>query len=294
MSDKERYRIGNRIIIITIVLNVILAIGKIIIGFTSKSTAILADGIHTVSDVASSIGIIVGFFIAKKPEDKEHQYGHEKAESIAGFLLSLLLIGVGLNIGYSALKLIITGNIKIPGVSAIWAAVISILIKEIQFRITLQGGKRINSTALIADAWHHRSDSLSSIAALIGIIGARFGYKILDPLAGLIVSIIVIKVGLELFLHGYNELMDVSIEQEKIDEISNKLLHETDITRLDELRARKHGSKVYVDIRVSVDPNITVHKGHDIAEDVEKVVYQNIANVKDVLVHVNPCFEEEK
>lgn len=289
IDDQKRYKIGQKVIWLTIVLNIILAIGKIIIGIVANSSAILADGIHTVSDVGSSLGLIVGLFIANKPEDMEHQYGHEKAESIAAFLLSILLIAVGINIGYSSIKLVIVGNTVAPGIPAVWAAAISIFIKEIQFRISIRAGKRINSSALIADAWHHRSDALSSIAALLGIIGARMGYLFLDPLAGLIVSIIVIKVGVEIFLKGYNELMDVSIEEEKIENLIEKIISHKDVKTINDIKARRHGSKVFVDIEIAVDPNITVAQGHGIAEDVEKIVFKNIDRVKDVLVHVNPC-----
>lgn len=289
IDDNERFRIASRITWFTIVLNVVLAIAKIGIGIISSSTAMIADGVHTVSDVGSSLGIIVGFFISNKPEDSKHQYGHEKAESIAGFVLSLMLIAVGIKIGYSSIELMISGNTKIPGILALWAALISIFVKEFQYRITIREGKRINSSALMADAWHHRSDALSSIGTLIGIAGARLGYKILDPLAGFIVSVIVIKVGIDLFLKGYNELMDSSIEENELTQISSLIMKETKIESISDLKARKHGSKIFVDVEVCVDPDISVLEGHDIAEDVENVIYGNLDNVKKVLVHVNPC-----
>ncbi len=289
IDDNERFRIASRITWFTIVLNVVLAIGKIGIGIISSSTAMIADGVHTVSDVGSSLGIIVGFFISNKPEDSKHQYGHEKAESIAGFVLSLMLIAVGIKIGYSSIELMISGNTKIPGILALWAALISIFVKEFQYRITIREGKKINSSALMADAWHHRSDALSSIGTLIGIAGARLGYKILDPLAGFIVSVIVIKVGIDLFLKGYNELMDSSIEENELTQISSLIMKETKIESISDLKARKHGSKIFVDVEVCVDPDISVLEGHDIAEDVENVIYGNLDNVKKVLVHVNPC-----
>ncbi len=293
IDDNERFRIASRITWFTIVLNVILAIAKIGIGIISCSTAMVADGVHTVSDVGSSLGIIVGFFISNKPEDSKHQYGHEKAESIAGFVLSLMLIAVGIKIGYSSIELMISGSTKVPGILALWAALISIFVKEFQYRITIREGKRINSSALMADAWHHRSDALSSIGTLIGIAGARLGYKILDPLAGFIVSVIVIKVGIDLFLKGYNELMDSSIEENELTQISNLILKETKIDSISDLKARKHGSKIFVDVEVCVDPNISVLEGHDIAEDVENVIYDNLDNVKKVLVHVNPCVDNK-
>ncbi|WP_069650481.1 cation diffusion facilitator family transporter [Caloranaerobacter ferrireducens] len=294
IDENKRYKIASRVTWLTIILNVILAVGKIIIGLISNSNAILADGIHTISDIGSSIGIVIGFFIAKKPEDEEHQYGHEKAETIAAFLLSLMLIAVGVKIGISSLKLMLYQTTRIPAIEAIWAAGISIIVKELQFRMAMNVGKKINSKALIADAWHHRSDALSSIAALFGVIGARMGYPLLDPLAGLIVSIIVVKVGVEFFIHGYNELMDISIEESKLYEIAERLMKNTNIKNINDIKARKHGSKVYVDIKICVDPNITVYMGHSIAEEVEEEVKKSLDNVKDVMVHVNPCSNYEE
>ncbi|MBS4537059.1 cation transporter [Clostridium sp. D2Q-11] len=289
MNKEDRYKLGQRVIWITIILNIILSVLKVVIGIISNSNAMLADGIHSISDVGSSLGIIVGLFIAKKPEDLEHQYGHEKAETIATFLLSVLLIAVGLNIGYNSIKLIFSGGAEVPGIAAIWAAIISIVVKEIQYRISLRAGKKINSDVLIADAWHHRSDALSSIAALVGILGARLGYSFLDPVAGVLVSIIVVKVGVEIFVKGTNELMDESLEEEKLIKIVNAVMTHTGVKTVNDIKARKHGSMAYVDIEIAVDPDITVSQGHDIAEDVEAIVYERIENIKSVLVHVNPC-----
>ncbi len=289
ISDDDRYRLGNRITLITIVINIFLAIAKVSAGVLLNSTAILADGIHTISDIGSSMGIIIGFFISRKPEDKEHPYGHEKAESIAGFILAILLTAVGINIGYSTFKIIVRGSTEIPGSLAAWVAAVSILLKELQYRIAIYGGKKINSTALIADAWHHRSDALSSIAALIGILGARVGYKFLDPLAGFMVSIIIIKVGIELFIQGYNELMDISIEEEKLHRLINKIISHNEILNINKIRTRKHGSKVFVEIKVCVNPDFTVRKGHIISQAVEGMVHNNLDNVKEVLISIIPC-----
>lgn len=289
VSEEDRFKIGNRITWITIIINIALAVIKVSVGIIFNSSAMLADGIHTISDIGSSIGIIIGFIISKKPEDIEHQYGHEKAESIAAFVLSIFLTGVGIKIGYSAFVGMVTGSLKTPGIMAAWVAFFSIFIKELQFRIAMYGGKKINSSALIADAWHHRSDALSSIGALVGILGARIGYPILDSIAALIVSAIVIKVGVEIFIKGYNELMDTSIEEEKLRGITAKILSNTDVLNINEIKARIHGSKVYVDLKICVKESLSVKIGHDISEDVENIVFNSISNVKAVLVHVNPC-----
>lgn len=293
ISDEDRYRLGNMVTWITIIINIILALAKVLVGILFNSTAILADGVHTVSDIGSSIGIILGFFISKKPEDKNHQYGYEKAESIAGFILAIFLTIVGINIGYLAFKILLTGKTQVPGVLAAWIAGISIFIKELQFRIAMYGGRKINSSALIADAWHHRSDALSSIAALVGIVGARMGYHLLDPLAGFIVAVIIIKVGLELFIQGYKELMDMSIDEEKLRKLIKKIMSHHKILNINKIRTRKHGSKVFVDMKVCINADFTVLEGHNICHEVEDIVHDNIENVKDVLISIAPCQNKE-
>lgn len=293
-SDDKRYKMGEQITWVVIIINIALAILKIFIGITGNSKGMIADGIHTVSDVGSSLGIIIGFFISKKPEDFKHQYGHEKAESISGFMLSLFLIATGAKIGYSALQSIFLGNIEIPKIITLWMAFISIIIKEVQFRITMNVGKKINSNALIADAWHHRSDALSSIAVLLGILGARAGYPIFDALAGIAVSIIVIKVGIELFIMGYNELMDSSIAEEKLFDLAANIMNNTKVTNINEIRTRVHGSKAFIDMKICVPSNMSVQEGHAISEEVEHIAYKEIDNLKDIIVHVNPCDKEDK
>lgn len=284
----DRYKEGQKILIISILLNIILTVFKIVVGIVGKSQAVLADGIHTMTDVASSIGLIIGLNIAAKPEDKDHQYGHEKAESISTFLLSIILIAVGLNLGYGAIKTMITGTDIIPSIWGIYAAGSSIIVKEIQFQLSYRKGKEINSSALIADAWHHRSDALSSIGALLGVVGARMGYPIADPIAGGVVSAIIIKVGLEIFFKTYNELMDISIDEEDMLAISEGIKNHDEVTKLRAIKARKHGSLVYVDVIIKVDPTLTVYEGHKIAEDVEKIIIHHIHNIKDIMVHVEP------
>ena len=179
-----------------------------------------------------------------------------------------------------------------PGISALYMALISIAIKEWQYRIAYKAGKEVSSSALIADAWHHRSDALSSVAAFIGIAGARMGYTMLDPIAGLIVSLIVLKVGFDIFKQCFQELIDVSIHLEDLQRVIDLILKEKKILKINDIRTRKHGSKVFVDVRVSVDPNMDIYDGHSIAEEVEDIIKNEVKNVKDVIVHLDPyCYK---
>lgn len=289
LDGKERLKLGNKIIRITIVLNVLLTIFKIGVGYIGSSAAIIADGLHSASDIITSIGVIVGMFLAAKPRDEKHQYGHEKAESLAGFFLAAILTLTGINIGFGSVKIMYMKSYHIPHIYTGVIAFISILVKEYQFRITMDAAKKLNSNAMMSDAWHHRSDAFSSIAAFIGIIGARMGYGFLDPLAGIIVSIIVVKVGIELLLSSIDELMDGAIDQEKMDTIKKQIELIEGIKSVTDLRGRKHGSKACIDIKICVDPFISVYMGHNIGEKAEKLILSQIKNAKEVIVHIDPC-----
>lgn len=292
IDEKERLRLGNRIIMITIILNVVLTILKVGAGYLGNSTATIADGLHSASDIITSAGVILGMLLASKPKDEKHQYGHEKAESIAGFLLAMALTFTGLKIGYESFRIMVRGNFIVPELYTAFITAISIAIKEYQFRITAAAAKTLNSNAMMGDAWHHRSDALSSVAALLGILGARMGYVFLDPLAGAVVSLIVVKIGIELLLTGIDELMDGALDEEHMNVIYNKIKNIDGIGCVTEIRGRKHGSKAYVDVKICVDPHISVYKGHNIGEEVEELVKTNIENIKDVIVHIDPCTRE--
>lgn len=295
MNEKQsKTKEINRIIIITIILNILLLIIKVVAGVQSNSTALIADGLHSGSDVITSIGVIIGIAMAQKPRDEMHHYGHEKIEVIVTFILAIILIYIGGKIGYSALIAIIKKEQVYFSYFALFAAFISIIIKEIQYQVSFRVGTREQSTALIADAWHHRSDALSSIASFIGILGAKYGVYILDSLAGLVVSAIVIKVGIQIFIDCFQQLIDVSIHLDEIDSVKEIIINEAYIKNVSDIRTRKHGSKVFVDIRICVDPHINVYEGHEIAERVESIIKAEIVNIKDVIVHVDPyCANSE-
>ena len=283
----------DRVLIITIFINILLLSVKVIAGLMVNSTALIADGIHSGSDVVTSVGIIIGVKVAQKPRDEEHHYGHEKVETITTFLLSMVLIYVGVKIGYGALIAIIQKKQVHFTYFALFIAFASIVIKEIQYQIAFRVGTREQSPVLIADAWHHRSDALSSVASFIGILGARYEIYILDGLTGLAVSVIVIRVGIKIFINCFQQLIDVSIHSDEIENVKNVIINETDAKNISDMRTRQHGTKVFVDISICVDPDINVQEGHEIAQEVENIIKKEIENVKDVIVHVNPfCYGE--
>ena len=287
---ETRYDEANKVTLKAIGWNIFLAFIKIIAGILGKSSVMIADGLHSASDIITSMGVLIGNYISSKPFDKEHNYGLEKAETLVSFLLSIILVGVALSIGYEASKSLFNiEGIAIPTLLPLVVSIISILIKEYQYRITIRIAKKINSPALKADAWHHRSDALSSIAAFVGIGGAMLGFKILEPLASIVVALFVCKVGYDILKNAVNELMDVSIDKTYENEIKKIAQLTEGVMNLGSLRTRKHGASAYVDLVICVDGKLTVTSGHDIATNLEKKIQNDINIVKGITVHVEPC-----
>ena len=285
--ENERLKIGLKVSINTIIGNVVLSVLKLICGFVGTSSAMIADGIHSLSDVFTTIGVIIGLKLSSKKADKGHPYGHERIESITSLFLSVMLFIVAIGIGYSGVRNIVTENYKTPGILAALAAIISIVSKEAMYFYTIIYAKNINSTSLKADAWHHRSDSLSSIGALIGIIGARIGYPVLDPLVAIIICIIIIKVAYDICRQSIDQLIDASASDEEVKSIRDKITNINGVIRIDNLKTRQYASRLYVDVDICVDSNISVEEGHEIAMKVHQYIEEDKA-VKHCMVHVNP------
>lgn len=285
--ENERLKIGLKVSINTIVGNAVLSILKLICGFAGRSSAMIADAIHSLSDVFTTIGVIIGLKLSSKKADKGHPYGHERIESITSLFLSIMLFIVAIGIGYSGIKNIISNDYKTPGIIAIGAAIISILSKEAMYFYTIKYAKEINSSSLKADAWHHRSDSLSSVGALIGIVGARMGYPVLDPIVAVIICIIIVKVSYDICSQSIEQLIDASASDEEVKVIRRKIQNIDGVIKIDNLKTRQYANKLYVDVDISVDSKISVEKGHEIAVRVHQYIEEDKA-VKHCMVHVNP------
>lgn len=289
INMESRYCEANKVTIISILWNIVLAIIKILAGIIGKSNAMIADGAHSASDIISSVGVLIGNKIASIPKDKGHNYGHEKAETLVSFLLAILLVILSIKIGYNGVySLFHLNEVQIPTTFPLVVSVISILIKEYQYRITIKVAKKTNSPALRADAWHHRSDALSSVAAFIGIGGAILGFKSLDSIASIVVALFIAKVGIEILIGSANELMDISIDEEKEKEIKTIVDEVEGIKSLREIRTRKYGAMAYVDLVIRVDKDISVFEGHRIASDLENLILKKMKFIKGVTVHVEP------
>lgn len=286
---EKRYDESNKVTMLSILLNIGLTIMKILAGIFGNSTAIIADGLHSASDIITSIGILIGNKISRKPRDEEHQYGHEKAESLVAFVLAAVLIIVAVEIGYKGVVALFNLNeIQVPTLLPLIVALISIGVKEYQYQITIRVAKKINSSSLKADAWHHRSDALSSIAAFIGIGGAMLGFKILDPIASIIVAIVVVKVGIDILKSACNELMDSSISKQDISEIKSMIDNNQKIYGIKDFKSRKYGSVAYIDMSIFIDKAKTLEEAHDIADNLEHNIISTLSYIKEINIHTEP------
>lgn len=288
---EQEKKTAMRVSAVTIVWNVILSIFKLIAGIVGHSGAMISDAVHSASDVFSTIIVILGINIASRQSDDDHQYGHDRLECVAAILLAVVLFATGIGIGIGGINKIITGTAgkdEIPGMIALLAAVSSILVKESMFWYTRSAAKKINSGALMADAWHHRSDALSSIGALIGIGGARLGFPVLDPIASVIICVFIVKAAYDIFKDAVDKMVDKSCDEETEEKMRQLIKEQTGVLKVDVLRTRLFGAKMYVDIEIAADGDITLREGHEIAQIVHDKVEEEFPLVKHCMVHVNP------
>lgn len=292
VTENEFRRVANRVSFITIVQNALLSIFKLFAGIFANSNAMISDAIHSASDVFSTIVVLIGVKLASKDSDKEHPYGHERLECVAAIVLAMVLFLTGLEIGAQAVKDIVRGNygdLEAPGILALVAAVVSIITKEIMYWYTRHYAKKIDSSALMADAWHHRSDALSSIGALIGIGGAMLGFPIMDSIASLVIFVFIAKAAYDIFKDAMDKMIDHSCDEDTEKAIYDSVISHHEVLGIDLLQTRIFGNKIYVDIEIQVNGSYTLQKAHDIAEEVHENIEQNFPKVKHIMVHVNPA-----
>ena len=287
---EEFRRTATRVSIVSILGNLGLSVFKMLAGILAHSGAMISDAVHSASDVISSFIVIIGVRISGREPDKDHPYGHERFECVASIILAMLLAIVGGEIGITAIKTIRNGadSITIPGTLALVAAIVSIVVKEAMFWYTRAAALRIHSTALKADAWHHRSDALSSVGALIGIAGARLGVPVLEPIASIVICLFIFKVAVEVFLTSIDQMVDHRCDDETEAQLSDCVLKQEGVRGVDMLQTRMFGSRIYVDIEIRVDGELRLVEAHEIAEQVHDAVEAEFPQVKHVMVHVNP------
>ena len=292
--DENFEKMAMKVSYVSIVANVLLTVFKLIAGLVAHSGAMVSDAVHSASDVFSTFVVIIGIKISAKDSDKEHPYGHERMECVAAIILATILCITGLGIGRVAIMDIVSGseNIVLPGTLALVAAVVSIVVKEAMYWYTRYYAKKIDSSALMADAWHHRTDAMSSVGALVGIFFARHGFPVMDAIASLIICVLIVYAAYEIFKDAVGKMVDKACDDETEESIRALVLHQEGVLGVDLLRTRMFGNKIYVDLEICADGEKTLRESHKIAEQVHDRIEQNIPKVKHIMVHVNPAREE--
>lgn len=292
MAKKTNEQIAMHVSRVSIAGNLLLSLFKLVAGLLAHSGAMISDAIHSASDVFSTIIVMVGIRMSNKASDRDHQYGHERMECVAAILLSIALGATGLGIGATGLNQILSSSeipLTVPGRLALIAAVISILFKEVLYQYTRFAAKRIHSSALLADAWHHRSDALSSIGSFIGILGARLGFPVLDPVASIIICLFIIKAAFDIFRDAISKMTDRAADEETAHRILEVCAVQPDVVAVDSVKTRLFGDRIYVDVEIAVDGRMPLKQAHEAAECTHHAIETAFPAVKHCMVHVNPA-----
>lgn len=283
--------IAMRVSAVSIAANLLLTVFKAAAALLAHSSAMLSDAVHSASDVFSTVIVIIGVRLAARAPDREHPYGHERFECVAAILLAAVLFAAGLGIGGSAVGTLLGRGAPpaAPGVLALAAAAVSIAVKEGMYWYTRHYAKLIDSGALMANAWHHRSDALSSVGALIGIGGARLGVLWLEPAASLVICGFILKVAYDIFHDAVAKMVDHACDGETEDALRRCAAAQGGVLSIDMLHTREFGNKIYVDMEIGVDGDLPLREAHGIAERVHGAIEQTFPKVKHIMVHVNPA-----
>lgn len=289
MNEKK---IVFRLSAVGIVGNILLSAFKLYAGLAGHSAAMVSDAVHSLSDVFATAIAAVGVRISRKAPDRDHPYGHDRLECVAAIALGVILLLTGGGIGLSGIKTILAGNydtIVIPSAIALAAAVVSIVVKEAMFWYTRYYAKKMSSGAFMADAWHHRSDALSSIGSLIGIGGAMLGFPVLEPVACVVICVFILKVAYDIIKDAVNGMLDTSCGEAFEAELSDFIRAQEGVIAVDSLHTRKFGSKIYIDAEISVDGGLDLFNAHTIAENVHSAVELRYPAIKHIMIHENPA-----
>lgn len=281
-----------RVSMVSVLGNTILSVLKLLAGLWAHSGAMVSDAVHSASDVFSSLIVIFGVRLSAKASDREHPYGHERFECVAALVLAVILLVTGLFIGHTALEQLgDDGGTRpaIPGPTALAAAVVSIVCKEAMYWYTRHYARLYDSGALMADAWHHRSDALSSVGALVGIAGARMGFSMLDPLASLVICLFIVKAAFDIFKDAVGKLIDHSWDDDKERALLRCAMEQPGVLGVDWIHTRVFGSRILVDMEIQVDGGISLEQGYAIATRVHQAMEAQFAKVKHIMVQVIPA-----
>jgi len=283
------FKEGIKVSIISILVNIFLSIFKFITGLLGNSNALISDSIHSLADVLSTVVVIIGLKLSSKSEDKKHPYGHERMECVAAFILSFFLFFTGISIGSMGIKTILSSSsIESPTTLALIAALLAILVKEITFLYTRKIAKKINSSSLMAEAWHHQGDVLSSIGSLIGIGGAMLGFTLLDSIASILICLCIMRVALNIFIDSVNKMIDKSCDDDFVEKLKFLISKTEGVLNIDSIKTRLFGNKIYVDIIISANGNLSLYESHEIVDNIHNNIENNFKDIKNCMIYVNP------
>lgn len=292
VNNPDTQQIAMRVSGVSIGVNLLLSVMKLAAGILASSSAMVSDAIHSASDVFSTIIVMIGVRISGKQADREHPYGHERFECVAAVILAVVLAVTGFGIGESGIKKIVSGeyqNLTAPGLLALAAAAISIGTKEWMYHYTVHAAKKINSGALRADAWHHRSDALSSVGALAGILFARMGYPIMDSVASVVICLFILKAAYDVFMDAVNKMIDRACDEETEERMRDIILTTENVLGISRMKTRLFGAKMYLDVEIEVEGGLPLVEAHGIAQIVHDRIEKIFPQVKHCMVHVNPA-----
>lgn len=287
-------KIINRLSTVGIAGNIALVVFKLYAGIAGHSGAMVSDAVHSLSDVFATLVAYIGVRISKKAPDQDHPYGHDRLECVASMILGMILLATGFGIGLNGVKQIAAGHyeqLAVPSAIALAAAVVSIVSKEVMFWYTRYYAKKLNSSAFMADAWHHRSDALSSVGSLIGIGGAMLGVPVMEPIACVAICLCILKVAYDILKDSIDKMLDTACSPEYEASLRSFIAEQDGVRCVDKLQTRRFGSKIYIDAEIGVDGSISLFEAHAIAESVHNAVEKRDQEIKHIMIHENPVMD---
>lgn len=291
-SHMNEKKILRRVTSVGIAGNIVLVIFKLYAGIAGRSGAMVSDAVHSLSDVFATFIAFIGVRISRKAPDSEHPYGHDRFECLASLVLGTILCATGIGIGVSGVRAVLSGSagaLKVPGTIALVAAAVSIVTKEAMYWYTRHYAKKLASSAFMADAWHHRSDALSSVGSLIGIAGARMGYPVMDSVACIVICLFILKVGFDILRDAVAKMLDTSCGEKWDAAMTEFIQSQPGVVRVDLLQSRKFGDRIYLDVEIAVDGKLPLSDAHAIAESVHNMVEKQYPEIKHIMIHENPA-----
>jgi len=292
-QNKTNEQIAIRASLVTITCDILLTVFKMVVGILGGFTAVVADAVHSLADMLTTIIVMIGVKMANRKADKEHPYGHERFECVAAIILSIILFFTGAGIGWAGIQEIMSTDYgehaTLFGILALVAAVATITVKEAMYWYKRSAAKKVNSSAMMAEAWHHRIDALTSIGSFIGVLGVMLGFPIFDPIAAIVICLFVIKVSIDIFRETIGKMTDKACDVDTENEMRQLILAQKKVLGIDMLKTRLFGDRIYVDVEILVDGAVLLYEAHEIAHYVHDAIEEKFEKVKHCSVHVNPA-----